>query len=170
MQHPRASRHPRGRVSASVSATPAVFTPLAMCSAKCAGFSKHAQQAARFQPSNRDLAAVFPRGEASCSTRHINQGWPRALFKMGRTVVCVGDSVADVLVHVPATFLEEIGAEPGGCTSISAEEMKPLLALAATQGDMIRYRRSNECFYVSPPFPPNWRAFSRVPSNCAKGG
>lgn len=55
-----------------------------------------------------------------------------------RTVVCMGASVADVLVRVPATFLEAIGAEPGGCLSISAEEMEPLMKLAAAHGDLVR--------------------------------
>ena len=46
-------------------------------------------------------------------------------------VVCVGDSVLDVLVHVEPSFLEEHGLEPGGCVAISNEDLVPLLSAAS---------------------------------------
>ena len=54
------------------------------------------------------------------------------------TVVCLGASVADVLVRVPQQFLRDIGAEPGGCLAIGADEMEPLMASAASCGELIR--------------------------------
>lgn len=62
---------------------------------------------------------------------------------VGQTVVLLGDSVVDVLVHVQDSFLQGIGAEPGGCQSISAEEMQLLVPSAVAQGFLVRYILSN---------------------------
>lgn len=57
---------------------------------------------------------------------------------VGQTVVCMGASVADVLVPVTKDFLHDIGAEPGGCMAITAEEMHALMGRAAAQGSLVR--------------------------------
>ena len=46
-------------------------------------------------------------------------------------VVCIGDSVLDVLVNVPQSFLDEHSLDPGGCLAISTEQLAALLSEAA---------------------------------------
>ena len=58
----------------------------------------------------------------------------RMMCDPAQRVVCVGDSVLDVLVHVPQSFLDEHGLHSGGCLAISTDELSALLSAAAGVG------------------------------------
>ncbi|KAL4449369.1 hypothetical protein ABPG77_007013 [Micractinium sp. CCAP 211/92] len=50
----------------------------------------------------------------------------------------LGDPVLDIVARVGHELLEQLGAEPGGCLPVTAEEMAVLLALPEVQADMKR--------------------------------
>lgn len=47
-------------------------------------------------------------------------------------------AVLDIVSRVEHALLERLGAEPGGCIPVSAEEMGRLLALPEVAANMIR--------------------------------
>ncbi|KAI3426463.1 hypothetical protein D9Q98_008830 [Chlorella vulgaris] len=53
-------------------------------------------------------------------------------------VVGLGDPVLDIVARVDHELLQKLGAEPGGCLPVSAEEMARLLAMPELRSNMMR--------------------------------
>ncbi|KAL4853031.1 putative sugar kinase [Chlorella vulgaris] len=53
-------------------------------------------------------------------------------------VVGLGDPVLDIVARVDHELLQKVGAEPGGCLPVSAEEMARLLAMPELRSNMMR--------------------------------
>jgi hypothetical protein len=49
--------------------------------------------------------------------------------------------VLDIVARVDHELLQKLGAEPGGCLPVSAEEMARLLAMPELRSNMMRYVR-----------------------------
>ncbi|KAL6777344.1 CGL79 [Auxenochlorella protothecoides x Auxenochlorella symbiontica] len=52
---------------------------------------------------------------------------------VGTKVVLFGDPIVDIVAHVPASVLDDIDAEPGGCSLVSSEELEGLLSIPSVQ-------------------------------------
>lgn len=50
-------------------------------------------------------------------------------------------AVLDIVARVDHELLQKLGAEPGGCLPVSAEEMARLLAMPELRSNMMRYVR-----------------------------
>ena len=71
-------------------------------------------------------------------------------------MVCIGDSVLDVLVNVPQSFLDEHSLHPGGCLAISIEQLATLLseaAAVATPSRRANHLGNHENVHCEPPRP-----------------
>jgi hypothetical protein len=57
---------------------------------------------------------------------------------LGAIAVGLGDPVMDIVAHVPHSLLAEVGAEPGGCIAVGAEEMQALTSAAEAHDGLRR--------------------------------
>lgn len=60
---------------------------------------------------------------------------------VGTKVVLFGDPIVDIVAHVPASVLDDIDAEPGGCSLVSSEELEGLLSIPSVQATARRWVR-----------------------------
>jgi hypothetical protein len=54
------------------------------------------------------------------------------------SILALGDPVMDLLAHVSHDFLATVTDEPGGCFTVSPDEMKNLLEKVEKKSDIIR--------------------------------